>query len=67
MVIDHLQDSGIHTVWLYILDGNDLALRLYTRFGFQNANGRQLLPYHPAGGEELMKLQLERGQVIGVL
>jgi ribosomal protein S18 acetylase RimI-like enzyme len=58
-VIDHLRDSGIHTVWLYILDGNDLALRLYTRFGFQNANGRQLLPYHQAGGEELMKLQLD--------
>jgi ribosomal protein S18 acetylase RimI-like enzyme len=57
-VLDRLRDSGVRTVWLYILDGNDVAMHLYERFGFQNANGRQLLPYHPAGGEELMKLQL---------
>jgi ribosomal protein S18 acetylase RimI-like enzyme len=56
-VLDRLRDSGVRTVWLYILDGNDVAMRLYEGFGFQNANGRQLLPYHPAGGEELMRLQ----------
>jgi ribosomal protein S18 acetylase RimI-like enzyme len=57
-VLNRLRDSGGRTVWLYILDGNEVAMHLYKRFGFQNANERQLLPYHQAGGEELMKLQL---------
>jgi ribosomal protein S18 acetylase RimI-like enzyme len=58
-VLDRLRDSGVRTVWLYVLDGNYRALRLYQRFGFQSTNERQLLPDHPAGGEELMKLRLD--------
>ncbi len=57
-VLNHLWTSGVRSVWLYILDGNDSAMRLYRRFGFQNANGRLELPDHPAGGEELLKLSL---------
>lgn len=57
-VLDRLRDSGVHTVWLYILDGNQDAMRLYQRFGFQSTNERQLLPDHPAGSEERMKLRL---------
>ena len=57
-VLDRLRDSGVHTVWLYILDGNEPARRLYERFGFQSTNKRQPLPDHPAGSEELMRLRL---------
>ena len=51
-VLDNLQDSGVHTVWLWILNGNDSVMRFYQRFGFQTTNERQLLPDHPAGSEE---------------
>ena len=57
-VLDRLRNSGVHTVWLYILSGNQVAMRLYERFGFQRTNERQLLPDHPAGSEERMKLLL---------
>jgi ribosomal protein S18 acetylase RimI-like enzyme len=59
-VLDHLRDSGVHTVWLYILHGNHGAMRLYQRSGFQSTNERQLLPDHPAGSEERMKLRLDQ-------
>jgi ribosomal protein S18 acetylase RimI-like enzyme len=57
-VLDRLRDEGVHTVWLYILNGNEVAMRLYERFGFQRTNERQPLPDHPAGSEERMKLRL---------
>jgi ribosomal protein S18 acetylase RimI-like enzyme len=53
-----LEASGVRTVWLYILDGNEPAMGLYQRFGFQSANERIELPDHAAGGEELLKLRL---------
>ena len=58
-VLARLQASGVHTVWLYILDGNYRAMRLYQKFGFQSTNWRLLLPDHPAGGEGRMKLHLD--------
>jgi ribosomal protein S18 acetylase RimI-like enzyme len=57
-VLDGLRDSGVQTVWLYILDGNDPAMRLYEGFGFQSTNERQELPDHPAGSEERLRLRL---------
>ena len=57
-VLDRLTDAGVHTVWLYILNGNEDAMRLYQKFGFQSTNERQILPDHPAGSEERMKLLL---------
>jgi ribosomal protein S18 acetylase RimI-like enzyme len=57
-VLEHLRDSGVQTVWLYILNGNHGAMNFYQRFGFQSTNERQLLPDHPAGSEERMKLHL---------
>ena len=57
-VLDRLRESGVHTVWLYILDGNDRAKRLYRRFGFQTTNERQPVAGHPAGSEEKMRLRL---------
>jgi ribosomal protein S18 acetylase RimI-like enzyme len=58
-VLDRLRDTGVHTVWLYVLDGNEDARRLYRRFGFRSTNERQPLPNHPAGSEERMKLRLD--------
>ena len=58
-ILDRLRDSGVHTVWLYILNGNQVAMRLYQKFGFQSTNERQLLPDHPAGSEHRMKLLLD--------
>ena len=58
-VLARLQTSGVHTVWLYILDGNEPAMKLYQSLGFQSTNQRVLLPDHPAGGEELLKLHLD--------
>jgi ribosomal protein S18 acetylase RimI-like enzyme len=57
-VLDRLEGEGVHTVWLFILDGNKPAMRLYQRFGFQRTNERQPLPDHPAGSEERMRLRL---------
>jgi ribosomal protein S18 acetylase RimI-like enzyme len=64
-VLDRLRDSGVHTVELYILDGNDRARRLYQRFGFQSTNERQPIPGHPAGNEEKMRLRLSSPQSLG--
>ena len=57
-VLDRLRDSGVHTVWLYILDGNDRAMRLYKRFGFQSTNQVEPLPEHPERTEEKLRLRL---------
>jgi ribosomal protein S18 acetylase RimI-like enzyme len=59
-VLAGLLASGVHTVWLYILDGNEPAMRLYQRFGFQSTNERVELPDHPARGEERLKLRLDQ-------
>ena len=57
-VLDRLRESRVRTVWLYILDGNDDAMRLYQRFGFQSTNEVQPLPNDPTRTEELMRLRL---------
>jgi ribosomal protein S18 acetylase RimI-like enzyme len=57
-VLDRLRDSGVGTVWLYILDGNDRAMRLYRRFGFQRTNEPEPLPDDPTRSEERMWLRL---------
>ncbi len=57
-VLDRLRDSGVRTVWLWILNGNDPALSLYRQFGFQSTNERQPLPDDPDRCEERMRLRL---------
>jgi ribosomal protein S18 acetylase RimI-like enzyme len=44
--------------WLWILDGNDGAIHLYQRFGFQSTNERLPLPHNPERTEERMRLRL---------
>jgi ribosomal protein S18 acetylase RimI-like enzyme len=57
-VLDRLRDSGVRTIWLWLLNGNDPALRLFEQFGFQSTNQRQSLPDNPARSEERMSLRL---------
>jgi ribosomal protein S18 acetylase RimI-like enzyme len=57
-VLDRLRDAGVRTAWLWILNGNDPALRLYEQFGFQSTNRRQPLPKQPSRYEERMRLRL---------
>ena len=57
-VLDRLHDAGVHTVWLYILDGNAPAMRLYRRFGFQSTHDVTPLPGNPERTEERLRLRL---------
>jgi ribosomal protein S18 acetylase RimI-like enzyme len=57
-VLRNLLHSGIATVWLWILNGNEPARRLYEQFGFVGTNVRQSLSNSPSRSEELMKLAL---------
>ena len=57
--LDRLRDAGVRTVWLYILNGNQVAMSLYQKFGFQSTDEPQLLPDHPAGSEHRMMLGLD--------
>jgi len=56
--LDKLKESGIRTVFLYILDGNEPALWLYKRLDFQSTGVRQPLPDNPMRHEEQLRLDL---------
>jgi GNAT superfamily N-acetyltransferase len=55
-VLDRLRESGVRTVFLWVLDGNDPALRLYERTGFVRTQLSQ--PARPGRSEELLLLNL---------
>lgn len=57
-VLDRLKLSGVRTVFLWVLDGNDAAMRLYELLGFVRCNHRQPLKELPGRSEELMQLHL---------
>jgi ribosomal protein S18 acetylase RimI-like enzyme len=44
IVLKRLIESGVTTVWLWILEGDEPARRLYEGLGFVSANKRQPLP-----------------------
>lgn len=58
VVLGHLRASGLRTVNLWVLDGNEGARSLYKRVGFVSCNHRQPLPGQPGRHEELMQLDL---------
>ncbi len=55
-VLDRLRKSGVRTAYLWVLDGNDAAVRLYKGVGFISSNHRQ--PARPGRTEELMQFNL---------
>jgi len=58
VVLDRLQAARVRTVFLWVLDGNDAAMRLYKRAGFVSTNHRQLLPGDSERSEERLLLEL---------
>jgi ribosomal protein S18 acetylase RimI-like enzyme len=54
-VLRKLFHSGVVTVWLWILDGNEPARRLYERCGFVSTHERKPLAIDPSRAEERMK------------
>jgi ribosomal protein S18 acetylase RimI-like enzyme len=57
-VLGHLHTVGVRTVFLWVLDGNDSATRLYKRIGFVGCNRSQPLETRPGRSEELMQMSL---------
>ncbi len=57
-VLGLLRTSAVRTVFLWVLDNNDRAMRLYKRVGFVSCNYRQPLEDRPERSEELMQLDL---------
>jgi len=58
VVLGRLRAAGVRTVFLWVLDGNETAMRLYKRAGFARSNYRQPLPSQPGRTEERMHLDL---------
>jgi GNAT superfamily N-acetyltransferase len=58
MAIDGLRESGVQTAFLWVLDGNHAAIRLYERVGFVSTHRRQPLEARPGRTEELLRLDL---------
>jgi len=58
VVLDRLRESGVRTAYLWVLDGNDAAVRLYKSVGFVSCDQRQPLAARPGRTEELMRFDL---------
>lgn len=57
-VIERLRAAGVRRALLWVLDGNDVATRLYQRFGFVSGKIRHPLADRPGRSEELMQYDL---------
>ena len=64
-MLTHLRDHDVRRVWLWVLDGNADADRLYRRLGFRSTGLRQPLDRDPLRSEERLLMELPRpdGQV----
>jgi ribosomal protein S18 acetylase RimI-like enzyme len=58
VVLERLRTSGVRTAFLWVLDGNDAAMRLYKRVGFIRTNHCQPLPGRPGRSEERLYMNL---------
>jgi len=57
-VVERLRAAGVRVAYLWVLDGNDAAVRLYRRVGFVSSNHSQPLASRPGRHEEKMQLDL---------
>lgn len=58
IVLDRLRVAGVRTALIWVLDGNDIAIRLYERVGFVRTNYRESLVARPGRFEERMQMNL---------
>jgi ribosomal protein S18 acetylase RimI-like enzyme len=57
--IERLRKLGVRTAFLWVLNGNRDAVRLYRSVGFVSGNHSQPLTDRPGRSEELMRLDLK--------
>lgn len=57
---EDLRLAGVRQVHLWVLNGNDVAVRLYERLGFTNIGAPQPLPDRPERSEQRMVLALDQ-------
>ena len=57
-MLTHLRDRDVPRVWLWVVDGNDAAHRLYRKLGFQSTGVRKRLERDPFRSEERLLLEL---------
>lgn len=58
LVLGRLQATGIRTAFLWVLDGNDVAVRLYRKAGFEPVGRPVPLTARPGRSEQLFRLEL---------
>lgn len=57
-VLERLRAAKVHTAFVWVLDGNEIAKRLYERIGFVSSNQRQPVATRPGLSEEKLVLTL---------
>ena len=60
-MLTQLREREVPRVWLWVLDGNDAAQRLYRNVGFESTGLRKPLPHDPSRTEERLLFDLSRG------
>jgi len=58
LVLDRLQTAEVRTVFLWVMDGNDVATRLYRKAGFDPVGKPVPLTARPGRSEQLFRLDL---------
>ena len=62
VALERLREIGVTTAFLWVLNGNEAAVRLYRKLGFSSTGLRQPLEERPGRYEEQLRLDLARGQ-----
>ncbi len=58
-VLDALRESGVRTAYLWVMDGNETAVKFYTRLGFRSTDESHPLDTRPGRSEERFRRDLE--------
>jgi RimJ/RimL family protein N-acetyltransferase len=64
-VLRRLLNQGFATIWLWVLDGNEPARRLYEKCGFTSTGLTQRPRRSPSRSEELMRLIFRQRSHLG--